>query len=68
MIKFVPSILAADFLHLGKQLKEVELVGADQIQIDVMNGLFVPKISLGISIVEAVRRGGFHAIRSASHD
>jgi ribulose-phosphate 3-epimerase len=59
MIKFVPSILAADFLQLGEQIKEVEKAGADRIQIDVMDGHFVPNISMGIPIVEAVRRGTF---------
>jgi ribulose-phosphate 3-epimerase len=57
MVKVVPSILAADFLHLGEQIKEVEQAGADRIQIDVMDGHFVSNISLGIPVVEAVRRG-----------
>jgi ribulose-phosphate 3-epimerase len=54
-------------LHLRKQLKEAELAGADRIQIDVMDGHFVPKISQRIPIVKAVK-GDFPGIRSSSHD
>ncbi len=57
MIQFVPTILAADFLRLGEQLEELTQAGADRFQIDVMDGYFVPNISLGIPIVEAVRQG-----------
>jgi ribulose-phosphate 3-epimerase len=57
MIKLAPSILAADFWCLGEQAKAVEEAGADRFHIDVMDGRFVPNISLGVPIVEAMRRG-----------
>jgi ribulose-phosphate 3-epimerase len=57
MIKFAPSILAADFWHLGEQVKAAEEAGANRFHIDVMDGHFVPNLSLGMPIVEAMRRG-----------
>ncbi len=57
MVKIAPSILSADFLNLGAQMKAAEQAGADRFQIDVMDGQFVPNISLGIPIVKAARRG-----------
>lgn len=56
MIKIAPSILSADFLRLGEGVKAAERGGADRFQIDVMDGLFVPNISMGGLIVEAMRR------------
>jgi ribulose-phosphate 3-epimerase len=55
--KIAPSILAADFLHLGEQLKAVEEAGIDRVHVDIMDGVFVPNLSLGLPIIEAVRRG-----------
>ncbi len=56
MIGLVPSILSADFTRLGDQVREAEAAGAQRIQIDVMDGHFVPNITMGPLVVEAVRR------------
>src|SRR5258708_22552893 len=55
-IGIVPSILSADFTRLGEQVREAEAAGANRIQIDVMDGHFVPNIAMGPMVVEAVRR------------
>ena len=56
MIQLLPSILSADFSRLGEELQTIEKAGVKTVHIDVMDGIFVPSISLGLPVIHSIRK------------